>query len=105
MRMLSTNWSRIAAGKVRAPDAVLENQIAAEANSRLCTVKDHMAGSVPGSVAHFKDCLPQPKDLSVLEIDARLRSGVDLESKQRRPAFRPPQAYGRRGARPPTEAD
>src|SRR5512139_2092 len=81
----------VSAGEVRPSDAVLENQITTEADSCFCTVKNHVAGSMPGSMANFKGCLPQPKDLSVLEIDARLRSGVDLESEHWRTSFRPPQ--------------
>src|SRR5512137_1702050 len=78
----------IASGEVRPSDTVLENQVAAEADSRFSTVEDHMPRRVSGSMAHLQGGLPQPKDLAVLEIDARFGSGIDLESKERRPSFR-----------------
>jgi hypothetical protein len=43
-------------------------------------------------MAHFKDRLPKPEDLSVLEIDTRLRPGIDLETKKWRSSFRPPKS-------------
>jgi len=83
--------ARISSGEVRSPNAVLENQIPAEAHPCFGTIQNHMPGGVAGSVAHLEFHFSQLQDLSVRKFDTGLWTGINLESKERCTPFSPPQ--------------
>ena len=89
----------IAAGQIGAANAILKDQIAAKADTRLFgpgsigewNVKDAMAGSVTGRKANLQTAATQLKDLPMKKIDGGLGTGIDLEAEERSAAFRTPE--------------
>lgn len=81
----------IAPGQVGAADRTLEDQVSAEADPLFLAVEHHVAGRVPGGVAHLEGRRAQPEDLAVDEVYGRLGTRVNAKAVQGRVALCAPQ--------------
>lgn len=80
-----------ASWQVRPSNSFLKNEIAAETYTDFGNVEDAVPGGVAWRVAHLECNFSQVQHLVVVEIDHRLRAGIDLEAKGGCAAPTPPE--------------